>query len=297
MKSVLWVLLATVFLVGAFFLFKYLNLPPVTASEPAWEMRCQRLAFTSDRTGTRQLYLHQLDTEVTEQLTETSEEKHYPAWSPNGAQLAFCQKVEGDWQIAILNLETGDIRNVAPTHTFNPMRPVWINNESIVYPSEETGNRELFAINTASGSKQNLTKSPGLDDHPHYIPITNQLLFTSERDGNKEIYMMEMFAYNVVRFTSNDHYDGWAVANADASRIFYLSRPEGKATLSAMNYLGGQPRVLHTFESGGYYPAVCNSGDKVLFVSDQDGDESIFAYQFESGEVHRLIDRPEERME
>lgn len=66
-----------------------LTTDPTTEKEPAFSNSGRWLAFTSDRTGTMQVYLMDLLTYEIRQLTSFSAGADEPSWSPDDAKIAF----------------------------------------------------------------------------------------------------------------------------------------------------------------------------------------------------------------
>ena len=65
------------------------------ASQAAWSPDGKQIAFTSTRTGTRQIYLVDLDGTHLVELTHDGENAS-PAWSPDGRRLAFARRSPGE---------------------------------------------------------------------------------------------------------------------------------------------------------------------------------------------------------
>jgi dipeptidyl aminopeptidase/acylaminoacyl peptidase len=63
-------------------------------SSPVWSPDGKRIAFLSDRDGTRQLHVMWLDTGEVAQLTHYTGDIGNPVWSPDGRQIAFTSTVE-----------------------------------------------------------------------------------------------------------------------------------------------------------------------------------------------------------
>ncbi|MBM3790363.1 MAG: S9 family peptidase, partial [Acidobacteria bacterium] len=73
-------------------------------SSPAWSPDGQKIAFISDRDGTRQIHVMWLDTREVAQLTHSTEGISGLTWSPDGKQIAFTSSLEDKGPILSVKL-------------------------------------------------------------------------------------------------------------------------------------------------------------------------------------------------
>ncbi len=59
------------------------------AANPTWSPDGKKIAFSSDRSGNREIYVLTLSSQRQQRLTSSPGEDDYPAWSPDGTWLAF----------------------------------------------------------------------------------------------------------------------------------------------------------------------------------------------------------------
>jgi len=88
---------------------------PANDFGPSWSPRGSRLAFTSNRSGTYDLYLMGAEGAEVKQLTDTPEHDVRPAFGPRGEWIAFSRVTpdESASRVCILTLADGAVKEVA----------------------------------------------------------------------------------------------------------------------------------------------------------------------------------------
>ena len=104
-----------------------------------WSPDGSKLAFSSNRTGTYQIFVMNADGTNVVQLTNSGSSNTQPAWSPDGTKIAFCSdrsgtpQISGSWtptgqgssRLAITRLSSASLRGAptgrkSPSHQVNP---------------------------------------------------------------------------------------------------------------------------------------------------------------------------------
>ena len=101
---------------------------PGSDTAPAWDPGGRRIAFVSDREGSPDIFLADLD-KPTDRFTNLTNTSHIneldPAYDPEGKQIAFSVQIDGIY--GIQRMQT-DVENAAPEWVGQGSDPVWSGN-------------------------------------------------------------------------------------------------------------------------------------------------------------------------
>jgi TolB protein len=131
---------------------------------PTWSPDGRRLAFESDRSGRKEIYISDSDgTNVTLLTADAFGEKNRradPSWSPDGRQVAFSSEVGGRRQILTISLRDQSVRQV--TSEGQNHKPSWApDGRHLVFTSSRSGTDQLWVVDTESGRTRQLRVGAG----------------------------------------------------------------------------------------------------------------------------------------
>jgi Tol biopolymer transport system component/imidazolonepropionase-like amidohydrolase len=88
---------------------KRLTTDAAVETEPAWSPDGKSLAFSCDRSGAMNVWIHDMQSGADRQLTRMTTASMMPAWSPDGSSIAF---LDAEGQLQIADVKTGTIRRL-----------------------------------------------------------------------------------------------------------------------------------------------------------------------------------------
>jgi Tol biopolymer transport system component len=171
----------------------------------------RKVAFVSDRSGNRDVYILDIMTRRLNRLTYHHAEDSNPAWSPDDSKIAFQSNRDGNNEIYIIDVRCATLPEGCPEEVvritdgiYDDLEPEWSpDGQQIAFMSARSGNLEIFVMNADGSDVTQLTDNPGVDGFPSWSPDGSMLAFHSERDGNTDIYIMTLDGEQEWRVTTS----------------------------------------------------------------------------------------------
>jgi Tol biopolymer transport system component len=159
--------------------------------DPKWSPDGKYILFSSDRTGSEQIYIMNADGSHEYALTTGDKPNSQANWSPDGTKIVF----------------------VSLRHEKDLSKCPYFNNPC---------NSEIYVMNADGSNQTRLTNNPGEDSEPDWSPDGKYVAFVSYRDEpnfkkckfscNSEIYIVGVNGEGLTRLTNNqtyDHHPAW----------------------------------------------------------------------------------------
>jgi len=271
---------------------------PRSDRDPMWIG--SKIYFSSDRTGTLNLYAYDLESGATEQLTEFDTwDLRWPSADKAGERIVF--ELAGELQI--YEAASGEARQIAIRVPDEGLasRPSRVSAENAIggIGLSPHGERVLFAargdiftVPVEHGPTRNLTRSPGAHDRaPVWSPDGAQVAFVSDMEGEDAVYLVAQDGHGEPERVSGERESGYLSGLAFS--------PDGE--LLTFNDQAGKLYVIDlaakaTTEIGddrspfGLDPSWSPDSRYLAFslAADDNGRRSLFIWSREGGEVRRI---------
>ncbi len=130
--------------------------------EAAYAPDGKRIAFASDRSGSKEIWTCNSDGTNQAQLTSLgATDAGSPSWSPDGKTIAFDARLEGHGDIFVISADGGAPRRLTTDPVDNNV-PTWSRDGKWIYfSSTRTGNWQIWKVPSGGGSAVQVTKSGG----------------------------------------------------------------------------------------------------------------------------------------
>ena len=135
----------------------------------------QKVVFTSERDGNRNIYIMNTDGTGQTQLTKHTSHDYEPIFSPDGLSIVFTSERDGNKEIYIMNHEGKNITNLSNNSAADWSPKYYPDNRKIVFQSLRNGNSnwEIYMMKLDGSGQTNLTNHPLTDYSFTVLPLQN----------------------------------------------------------------------------------------------------------------------------
>jgi TolB protein len=158
--------------------------------QPDWSPDDRHIAFES-ATFPQQIFVVDVGTGQTRQITNTPGHSRAPSWSPDGEQIVFMTEVGSYWQLAVVDVATG-VHEVITSGSPDKRFPVWSPDGILIAYNTLTatgGVDQIWTIEPDGDNARRLT-TDGQNGRPTWSPDGRFLAFNANRNGSWLIYQM-----------------------------------------------------------------------------------------------------------
>ncbi len=183
-----------------------------------------RFAAVNDRTGTKEVYVLDVDGYGARPITRNGAINLQPRWSPDGRSLAWTSYRAGKPDLYTVDLGTGTIRRVSARPGLNSGGAWHPRGGLLALTLSFDRDPDIYTIDPAGRQVGRLTDSPGIDTSPTWSPDGSRLLFVSDRSGGAQIYAMNADGSGVRRVTFHGSQNTSPAWSPKGDRVAFVGR-------------------------------------------------------------------------
>lgn len=202
------------------------------------------VAFVSEETGSKEIYLMKLDGTRVRQLTRDGTISTGPKISARGDAIVYTSYKSGYPDVVLLDLAAGKVKTLASFPGLNSGAALSPDGQTVALILSKTGNPELFTMLRAGGVPRQLTKTCGVEADPAWSPDGNQIVFVSDDRGSTQLFVMAAGGGAPVRLPISATYATEPSWSPDGQKIAFTTRAAGVFTIAVLDRTSGRVTLL-----------------------------------------------------
>lgn len=259
------------------------------------------IAFHSDRTGNREIFLMSPAGADPVQLTFNAAADFYPDVSQNGKAVVFTSNRTGSNDIFLISTDGDQAVNLTNTPAaaedwarFSP------NAQQVAFHGNATGNNEIYILDLRDGALTQVTDYAGVDMWPEWSPDGQYLSFRRDMD----VYKIHLRTGVMTRLTNLPAtLDQMAAWSPNGRQLAFMSFRAGYCSVFIMNADGSDQLNLTPKAAGDANNTWCSrapswtQNGQILFMSfrpSTGGDVEVFIMNPDGSALNRLTTSPGE---
>lgn len=233
---------------------------------PQYSADGKKIAFTSGRTGTNEIWVCDADGQNSVPITAFGgPDVGSPRWSPNGEQIAFDSLAPGHRDVYVVGAQGGRPRRLN-SDDFDNVRPSWSHDGQWIYfGSNRSGDWQLWKVPAAGGQPLQATKQGGREG---FESTDGRFIYYTKGFGLAGLWKVSTVSGEETLVVDGVHQGFWALLDQGV----YFVNPDAtpNATIEYFNFATNRKTKVAEIEKNLQlvYPslAVSPNGQSLLFV-------------------------------
>ncbi len=214
---------------------------------PSWSPDGKSLAYVSYATGRPQIYVQNIYTRHTQQLTNFKGSNLSPVWSPDGRRMAMSLSKDGNAELYVMDLSTRRLHRITRSYGAD-IEPDWFpDGQSLVFTSDRGGRPQIYRIgvgsNGATGRAVRITFDGKENLRPTVSPDGKRIAMVNNTDGIYRVAVLDLEAQQLSILTDGALDESPSFA-PNGSMIIYASSGRGRGELVAVSSDGRSSHKL-----------------------------------------------------
>ncbi len=245
-----------------------------------------RIAFVSNQSGSKQIYLCNTDGGQIQQVTRHRHGAVSPVLSPDASLMAYTSYRSGFPMVMLMDLGGGMERVVTDTPGSNFGAAFAPDSRHLAMVMSFLGNPEIFVSDLATNSAGCLTETIGVPSSPAWSPDGGRVVFSNDEGDGPQLYILdfgsEKSAGGVERWPTGYRYATDPAWSPDGDQIAFTARSGGGWLVALKKLPSGPVRVI---QRGARHPSWSPNGRYLIYV--QNGD--LYRHDLVTGARKTLV--------
>jgi len=249
-----------------------------------------RIAFISDLSGHKELYLAESDGYDSKRITNHANLVLNPDFSPLGRELIFTSYRQGNPDLYRKEIYTGREARISHYKGLNIAGRYRRDGKELALTLSRDGNAEIYFIGLDGKIHKRLTRSWGIDVDPSWNPVGDQLAFVSDRQGNPNIFIADTLSGQVRRLSYAGRYNATPAWSPDGQRIVFSRLENGVFNLFSIAVDGTDERQLTYGAGNKEHPRWSPDSRFLVYSNDVSGKKALYIMRADGSGQRRITD-------
>ena len=188
---------------------------------PAWSPDGRRLAYVSLENKRMAIYMHDIYSNLRDQVSAHQGLNSSPAWSPDGTKLAMTLSKDGNAEIYVLDLTTKSLQRLTHDPAIDT-EPAWSpDGKVIIFTSDRGGKPQIYQIPSKGGSAQRLTFQGNYNARASFSPNGQKIVLIN---GDNGLFRIAILENGQMRYVSNTAMDKSPSFAPNGSMVMYATQ-------------------------------------------------------------------------
>ncbi len=213
-------------------------------TDPDYSPDGKTIVFVSTRDGDEELYLYDIVSEETIQLTANTASDFFPSYAPNGTDIVFVSNRDDPykWEIYKIGIGSKQVKKLTTNDFWDGFPRFTSDMRAIVFSSKHGHFEDIYTIKTGGGGEKILYENTADNNDPTIVG--DHLYFKSNIDGNWEIYRMNLKTKKLLRLTSNTRPDWNPRISKDGTKMVFSRQIGNRWHLYYMDFENAIPTQM-----------------------------------------------------
>jgi len=186
-----------------------------------------KIAFVSNATGTKQVYVMDYDGENRRRITKDDLLAIYPDWFPDGKRLAYTRYRGQRQESCAVSVTSGVVQRLTSFPGLNAFVAVSPHGGDVAMSLSRDGNTEIYRLTAEGTNPKRLTFGRSTESSPCWSPDGRRIAFVSDRSGSPQVYVMNSAGGTAERLTYTGSYNTSPDWSPKGDLIAYTSTVDG----------------------------------------------------------------------
>ncbi|MCI5113965.1 MAG: Tol-Pal system beta propeller repeat protein TolB [Candidatus Electrothrix sp. AW1] len=249
------------------------------------------IAFVSDKTGRKEIYIADIFGRKVRQVTRHRHLCVSPRFTADGSQLAYTSYHRGNQDLYITRLnQNKTTRSLSRRRGMNLAPAFSPDNRTAVVTLSKDGNPDLYLIDMEGDIIKRLTRQSGINVSPSFSPDGRSICFVSDRSGSPQVYIMDLQTMDVRRLTFKGKENVEPSWSPRGDKVVYTHLTQGPYHIYTLPVNGGQPTRITSGSGSCESPTWSPDGRQIAFSRKVNGKKmQIYVVQANGEGMHRMF--------